>query len=372
MEASWALSILVCFGRFGPVVGAAVVYAGMKRIGVFHPADKPALVPGEILDPWPNSLAEPTLYVYPDQNRIMKLPSEVVVESFLPTFRALLAEELSDRGFTQKEVANRLGVSQPAVSKYVAGEIETESLYLEDSRVHDTVERVAEGYEDGTMNGYEALSEILGLVRALEDRGPVCEVHEREFPALRGTGCDLCVRGGDSSLLIENETLGDVRRAVRRFKNVPGVAEHVPNVGTNVAQALPDARDYTDVAAVPGRVYTMGGRIHVPANPEFAASKNVATVVLAAQAADASKRAALNLATSEALLEAALDEGMKTVEFDPDREERRETLDETFAGGVPDIAYHRGGFGVEPVAYVIAEDAPSAVEKVERSVRSEH
>jgi len=299
----------------------------------------------------------------------MKLPSEVVVETFLPTFRALLADELSGRGFTQQEIAENLGVSQPAVSKYVAGEVSTEDAYLEDERVHDTVERVAEGYDDGTLDEYEALAEVLGLVRALEDRGPVCEVHEREFPALRGKGCDLCVRGSDSSLLIENETLGDVRRAVRRLKNAPGVAEHVPNVGTNVAQALPDARDETDVAAVPGRVYAMRGRVHVPANPEFGASENVAAVVLAAQAVDASKHAALNLATSDVLLDAALSEGMTTVEFDADREDRRETLSCAFADGVPDVAYHSGGFGVEPVAYVVSEDAPSAVEKVERLLR---
>ena len=299
----------------------------------------------------------------------MKLPSEIVVESFLPTFRALLAEELSERGFTQNEIAERIGVSQPAVSKYVAGAVEIEPLYVEDERVHETVERVAEGFEDGTTDGYETLAEVLGLVRALEDRGPICEVHEREFPALRGTGCDLCVRGGDSALLVENETLGDVRRAVRRFKNVPGVAEHVPNVGTNVAQALPDPRDETDVAAVPGRVYTMRGRVHVPANPEFGASENVAGVVLSGQAVDPTERAAVNLATSDSLLETAREEGMTTVEFDADREQRRDALEEAFADGVPDIAYHTGGFGVEPVAYVIAEDAPSAVEKVERLLR---
>lgn len=301
----------------------------------------------------------------------MKLPSEVVVESFLPTFRALLAEELSERGFTQNEIAERIGVSQPAVSKYVAGAVETEPLYVEDERVHETVERVAEGFEDGTTDGYGTLAEVLGLVRALEDRGPICEVHEREFPALRGTGCDLCVRGGDSALLVENETLGDVRRAVRRFKNIPGVAEHVPNVGTNVAQTLPDPRDETDVAAVPGRVYTMRGRVHVPANPEFGASENVAGVVLSAQAVDPTERAAVNLATSDALLERSLEEGMTTVEFDADREQRRDALEEAFTDGVPDIAYHTGGFGVEPVAYVIAEDAPAAVDKVETLVRKE-
>lgn len=300
----------------------------------------------------------------------MKLPSEVVAETFLPTFRALLADELADRGFTQDEIAEGIGVSQPAVSKYVAGDVSTEDAYLEDDRVHETVERVAEGFDDGTLDEYEALAEVVGLVRALEDRGPVCEVHERDFPALRGLGCDLCVRGGDSTLLEENETLGDVRRAVRRLKSLPGVAEHVPNVGTNVAQALPGASEPTGVAAVPGRLYAMRGRVHAPANPEFGASKNVAAVVLAASDEEASKRGALNLATSDALLESARAEGMMTVEFDADREERRETLSRAFADGVPDIAYHSGAFGVEPVAYVIAEDAPDAVEKVERLLRS--
>ena len=299
----------------------------------------------------------------------MKLPSEIVVDSFLPTFRSLLASELDDRGFTQQEIADRLGVSQPAVSKYVADEVGVEDAIATDERVCDTVERVAKGFDEGTMDEYEALSEVVGLVRALEDRGPICEVHERESPVLRGLGCDLCVAGGDSSLLVENEVLADVRRAVRRLKTVPGLAAHVPNVGTNIAQALPEPDGTSDVAAVPGRVYAMNGRVHVPANPEFGASKNVAAVTLAAASVDPTKRAALNLATSETLLEATSEAGMGAVEFDPDRDRRREALDDAFADGVPDVAYHRGGFGVEPVAYVIAEDAPAAVEKVERLLR---
>jgi len=122
------------------------------------------------------------------------------------------------------------------------------------------------------------------------------------------------------------------------------------------------------MSPVPGRLYAMNGRVHVPANPEFGASKNVSAVVLAATATDPSKRGAVNLATSDALLAAVEDAGMRAAEFDPDRDKRREALAEAFEDGVPDIAYHRGGFGVEPVAYVIAEDAPAAVEKVEKLV----
>jgi len=42
----------------GSVLAAAVFHAGMNSIGVFHPADEQALVPGGIPDPWLNFLAE--------------------------------------------------------------------------------------------------------------------------------------------------------------------------------------------------------------------------------------------------------------------------------------------------------------------------
>ena len=48
------------------------------------------------------------------------LPSEIVVERFLPTVRAMLATRLHDRGLTQQEVADRLGVThRRLVDEYV-------------------------------------------------------------------------------------------------------------------------------------------------------------------------------------------------------------------------------------------------------------
>jgi predicted transcriptional regulator len=53
----------------------------------------------------------------------MRFIEEIVVEQFLPTFRSMLAEELRERGLTQSEVADILGISQSAVSKYAHGEV---------------------------------------------------------------------------------------------------------------------------------------------------------------------------------------------------------------------------------------------------------
>ena len=151
------------------------------------------------------------------------LPSEIVVERFVPTARAMLATALDERGFTQQEIADR----------------------------------IAEGFADRSMDGVDALAELLALVREFEDRGPICAVHEAEMPALEGMGCDLCVRGADSEVLAEREVLASVRRATRLLAGTDGMAAHVPNVGTNVGMALPDATTATDVAAIPGRIAWM-------------------------------------------------------------------------------------------------------------------
>jgi predicted fused transcriptional regulator/phosphomethylpyrimidine kinase/predicted transcriptional regulator len=294
----------------------------------------------------------------------LRLPSEIVTEAVLPTLRAMLAEDLSDRGLTQEEIAAHLGVTQAAVSTYLGGGANTEPRIAGHPRAEETVERVAEGLASGQMDGYDALGEVLDLIRAFEDRGPICELHEEAMPALEGLSCDLCVRGPDAAVREEREALASVREGARIFSSAPGVAGFVPNVGSNVGTALPGATDATDVAAIPGRIYAIGGRVEVPANPEFGASRHVATVLLAATDADPDLRGALNLATDDAFLDAARERGIDPLEFDADYEDRGERLRERFAerGGVPRIVYHRGAFGIEPITYVLGATGVEAAE----------
>lgn len=292
----------------------------------------------------------------------LRLPGEIVVERFLPTARTMLARELSDRGFTQQEIAAFLGVTQAAVSNYLSAGATLEPRFAEDERMRRTIERIADGWAGGDLDEYGALAELLSLVEAFEDRGPICAVHEEEMPALEGLGCDLCVRGADDALDAERAVLRSVRRAARRLSGEPAVAEHVPNVGTNVAMALSNPADETDVAAIPGRLHAMRGQVRVPSEPEFGASRHVAGTLLIANERDSTIRGALNLGTSPALLAAARDRGVDPVQFDADYEDRDAELRDAFDEGVPRVAYHEGAFGVEPVCYVFGESAAEAAE----------
>jgi len=292
------------------------------------------------------------------------LPSEIVVEEVLPTIRAMLARELADEGLTQQAIADHLGVTQAAVSAYLNDDTERTGPIAGDPRTQATVERIAAGLAGDRMDGYDALAELLDLIAAFEDRGPICTLHEDAMPALQGLSCDLCVRGDDPALAAEREALATVRRAARLLATADGMAVAIPNVGTNVGTALPDATDATDVAAIPGRIHAMRGRVEVPADPEFGASSNVSTAILAARAVDPEIGGALNLVTDDALLDAARDRGIDPLCFDADYDDRAERLRERFAdrGTVPRVVYHDGAFGIEPITYVLGETAQAAAE----------
>jgi predicted fused transcriptional regulator/phosphomethylpyrimidine kinase/predicted transcriptional regulator len=290
----------------------------------------------------------------------LRLPEEIVVERFLPTARTMLARELSDQGFTQQEIASFLGVTQAAVSNYLSAEAILEQQFTEDKRMQQTIKRIASDWAAGDLDEYGALAALLNLVETFEDRGPICAVHEEEMPALEGLGCDLCVRGDDDALDAERAVLRSVRRAARRLSGEPAVAPHVPNVGTNIAMALSQPADETDVAAIPGRLHAMRGQIRVPSKPEFGASRHVAGTLLIANERDATVRGALNLATTPALLAAARRRDVEPIEFDADYENRDAELRAVFTEGVPRVAYHKGAFGIEPVCYVFGENAEDA------------
>jgi predicted fused transcriptional regulator/phosphomethylpyrimidine kinase/predicted transcriptional regulator len=302
----------------------------------------------------------------------MKFIEEVVVEEFLPTFRSMLAEALRERGFTQSEVADALGISQSAVSKYAHGEVSRNDALLGDERLETLVERIAEGFDDGGMSGVQALVETEVLIRKMEARGDtLATLHEEAVPDLAAHGGDFRVHDPESELRNRERVLSSVRRGLRRLERASGFAGLIPNVGTNLVECLPDAAGVEDVAGVPGRVFDVKGRAEIPADPEFGASGHVAALLLAARAAGSDARAALNLRYDPELLAALEAAGYTTAEFDAEYDSLEGALAAAFAGasgvstpdGSPpavDVVYQTGAHGVEPIVYVLAADAESA------------
>jgi predicted fused transcriptional regulator/phosphomethylpyrimidine kinase/predicted transcriptional regulator len=295
----------------------------------------------------------------------MKFIEEVVVEEFLPTFRSMLAEALRERGLTQSEVADLLGISQSAVSKYAHAEVARNERLLTDRRLQELVERLAEGLATGETSRVGALVEAEVFVRRLEQGDLLAQLHEDTMPELAEYGDrPFAVHDPESRAREAERVLASVRRGVGRLEETPGFADDIPAVGSNIVEALPDAGGIEDVAAVPGRILDLKGSPAVPADPEFGVSEHVATVVLAAREHGVDARAAVNVRYDPAFVDSLAAAGHRPVEFDPDSD--LESAIAAALSGEPGAGalYQTGGEGIEPVLYVFGEDAPEAAERV--------
>jgi Uncharacterized conserved protein len=294
----------------------------------------------------------------------VRFVEEVVVEAVLPTVRSMLAEALRERGHTQSDIATMLGISQSAVSKYVHGDIERNGRVQDDPQVRELVERLADGLTSGALRPVEALVEAEVTVRELERGGVVAELHAEAVPGLTPEdAAAIHERGG--RLQETARVRASVRRGLRVLENTDGFSQQIPAVGSNLAEALTGAETVEDVAAVPGRIIDVRGQVTIPGEPEFGVSQHVAGVLLAARRSGSDARAAVNVRYDERLCDALVDAGHRAVAFDAEAD--IEPAVETAVTDHPDatVLYQTGGFGVEPVLYVLGPGAPA----VTRSLR---
>ncbi|MEA1984745.1 MAG: bifunctional hydroxymethylpyrimidine kinase/phosphomethylpyrimidine kinase [Euryarchaeota archaeon] len=165
------------------------------------------------------------------------------------------------------------------------------------------------------------------------------------------------------------EVMENTTRAVDVLAGSAPFAGLVPEVGCNIAMALPDARGVTDVAAVNGRIVRLRDRSSVVGCVGFGASSHVARIILAAMQFDEQVRACVNIRYSSQVLKACADLGLTISSFDRmDEPADTSTMDwgVTYAikeyGSVPDIIYDEGGVGKEPMVRVLGRSALDVAE----------
>ncbi len=294
----------------------------------------------------------------------MKFIEEIVVEEFLPTVRSMLADALAEAGLTQREIADAIGVSQSAVSKYIHGEVERHPEILGDERVQETVDELAEGLASGTMDDVGALVELEVLIRTLEAPGELlARMHEREVPGLRERAGPFRIHDPESEIRQREQVRASVRRAIGRLERAPGFADLLPQVGANVVEILPQGDRVEDVAGVPGRIIDVEGAVEIPGEPAFGVSGHLAGILIAARAGGSDKRAAINIRYSEAIVDALRADGLQVLEVPGEADIRAAVREAVGATPAADAIAQTGGFGVEPVTYLLADDAAESVDQ---------
>jgi hydroxymethylpyrimidine kinase/phosphomethylpyrimidine kinase len=156
------------------------------------------------------------------------------------------------------------------------------------------------------------------------------------------------------------------------------VSTLVPEVGMNIVMALPKpyAKGLDSVAGVMGRIVRVGGKVKAVGPIAFGASRHMARAVLKAMEFDERFRAVANTRFDEELIEIAKGLGYSVSFYDRSQEpvEIKSVEGATIPWGVeqavtrvkrvPDVIYHKGDWGKEPMINVFGFTAVDVAEKI--------
>jgi predicted transcriptional regulator len=124
------------------------------------------------------------------------MPCEVAVKCVLPVIRAMLAKELTtEYGLKQTEVAEKLGVSQPAVSLY-RSKLRGKAIDLEnDKGIRNQVRSVAQALAYQKPPRRDVIPRYCEICKTIRAKGLLCELHRTLDPTIDIETCRLCYAG---------------------------------------------------------------------------------------------------------------------------------------------------------------------------------
>jgi len=172
--------------------------------------------------------------------------------------------------------------------------------------------------------------------------------------------------------------LKSVRDAIGILEGCPEAWLLVPEVQMNIGMALSYATNPDDVAAVDGRIIRFGRGVRAAGCPGYGVSRHVSRTILAIKRFDLEKRAGVNIRYSEEAVRACRELGLVTSFYDrreePPEVKEMEGMSTIWgaeqavrrAGRAPDVIYHLGDWGKEPVITLLGR---TAVDVAERAVK---
>jgi len=130
----------------------------------------------------------------------MTLPCEVAVKSVIPAIRSAIARELTKfYGLKQQDVAELLGITQTAVSKYTrfyrGTVIEVQRIEEANVILKETVSMLA----NGQINKYELTEKLCIICGVVREKGVMCELCSLSDPTIDNSKCIVCCPNGNKS-----------------------------------------------------------------------------------------------------------------------------------------------------------------------------
>jgi predicted fused transcriptional regulator/phosphomethylpyrimidine kinase/predicted transcriptional regulator len=295
-----------------------------------------------------------------------------MVDTFLPSMRALVAKRLNEDGLSQGRIASLLGLTQASVSSYLSASGAKQAASL--SSLGVTAEQ-AETYaallaEDLKSNPTYAVSTLYSIWSRLLGGGDACARHRSEYPFL--ATCDVCMKVFGPERGHAEGAVEHVESALRPIEGSSLFVHVMPEVSVNLAYAPEKAESVEDVVAIPGRIVRVRGQARTFMRPEYGASTHLAAILLEVERKRPAFRAAMNLRYDQRMSRVLAKLRIKHLVMGhtyPSGSQDKvlgaltARLSSREALGDFEAVVDLGGEGVEPSLYLFADEAIELVQR---------
>ncbi len=302
----------------------------------------------------------------------MHPPCELMVDTFLPSMRAMVARKLKEDGLSQGRIAGLLGLTQASVSSYLSKSPEKQAMALSSLGVTPELAATYAALlaEDLKNNPTYAVATLYSIWSRLLGAGDACALHRGDYPFL--ATCDVCMKVFGPDRSHAEGAVEHVESALRSIEGSSLFVRVMPEVSVNVAYAPGGAKSVEEVVAIPGRIVKVKGQARSFMKPEYGASTHLAAILLEVQRRHPALRATINLRYDDSMSKVLAKFGV-----------RRLTIGHSYPSGSQDkvlgavrarlsspdgskgfeALVDLGGEGVEPSLYLFAEDAMKVVQR---------
>lgn len=123
----------------------------------------------------------------------MHTPYEIASKSVIPAIRGMIARGLTERNLTQSEIANALGITQPAVSKYLWDKRGRAIDLDQRDDVRQMILAVIDGIGTGKLNHVQVANMIKEICDHVMRSGYMCDLHYVVDPLTKSQNCRICM-----------------------------------------------------------------------------------------------------------------------------------------------------------------------------------
>ncbi|MBR9678758.1 MAG: helix-turn-helix domain-containing protein [Nanoarchaeota archaeon] len=118
---------------------------------------------------------------------VVNMPQELEVWYIIPAIRKELALTLKKKGLTQKEIAKKLYITEPAVSQYMKNKRAKQVVFRE-----ETKQKIKEAAENILKNPSKVnlIKQTQNICREARKNMVLCELHKKLDETIECGGCD--------------------------------------------------------------------------------------------------------------------------------------------------------------------------------------